>query len=254
MTNVHERLPGAIPPLSNAVPPAESAPAVIGGLASAGGSDDRISRLMRPGSPADVRSGGVIQQLLGIIRQLIAMLGFGGASLAQNAPQTYFQNADASSAGDPHLAFSGTNLSGSTQQAHFDSMTGHADLLDSGSFQGGYRISTAVTQPGANGVTYNERATIATNYGRTRISLDKDGDAYAVKNGHRFSLAPNRTYDLGNGESVLRNADGSLEVRDRNVEGGSIVTTLSLNGQGVDVRAHAQDVELGGDLLSGAAH
>ena len=253
MTNVHERLPGAIAPLSNAEPPAGNALALGGGLPTAGSADDRISRLTRP-VPPDVRSGGVIQQLLGLIQQLIAMLGFGGASAMQSDPQSFFQNADASSTGDPHLAFSGTGLSGTTQQKHFDSMNGHADLLDSASFQGGYRISTTTTQPGANGVTYNERATIATNYGRTRVSLDKDGDAYLVKNGRRFSIAADHTYDLGNGEMVHRNADGSLEVREHNAEGGSIVTTLSLNGQGVDVRTHAQNVELGGDLPGGAAN
>lgn len=253
MTNVHERLPGAIPPLSNAEPPAGNELALGRGLPTGGSADDRISRLMPP-APAGAQSGGVIAQLLGVIQQLIAMLGFGGTQNAQSDPQTYFQNADASSTGDPHLAFSGTGLSGSTQQTHFDSMTGHADLLDSASFQGGYRISTKTTQPGANGVTYNERATISTNHGRTRVSLDKNGAAYLFKNGRRVTMAANRTYDLGNGEVVRRNADGSLEVRDRNAEGGSIVTTLSLNGQGVDVRTHAQDVELGGDLVSGAAH
>jgi hypothetical protein len=51
-----------------------------------------------------------------------------------------------------------------------------------------------------------------------------------------------------------RNADGSLEIRENNTEGGSIVTTLSLNGQGVDVRTHAQNVELGGDLMRGASN
>jgi hypothetical protein len=253
MTNVQERLPGAIPPFPNAEPPAGNTLALGGGLPSPGSADDRISRLTRP-VPPDTRSGGVIQQLLALIQQLIAMLGSGNAPNVQSDPQTYFQNADASSTGDPHLAFSGTGLSGSTRQKHFDSMTGHADLLDSASFQGGYRISTNTTQPGANGITYNERATIATNYGRTRVSLDKDGDAYLVKNGRRFSIAANRTYDLGKGESVRRNADGSLEVRDSNAEGGSIVTTLSLNGQGVDVRTHAQNVELGGDLPGGAAN
>jgi hypothetical protein len=253
MTNVHERLPGAIPPLSSSEPPAGNELALGGGLPTAGSADDRISRLARP-VPPDVRSGGVFQQLLAAIQQLIAMLGAGGAANAQSSPQTYFQNADASSTGDPHLAFSGTGLSGSMQQQHFDSMTGHADLLDSASFQGGYRISTKTTQPGANGVTYNERATVSTNYGRTRVSLDKDGDAYLMKNGRRFSIAANHTYDLGHGEMVHRNADGSLEIRENNTEGGSIVTTLSLNGQGVDVRTHAQNVELGGDLMRGASN
>lgn len=253
MTTVQDRLPGAIAPLANG-PFSEGNTLAIGGLPVAAG-DDSIRRFPRPTLPHPGIGGpaGLIQQLLAIIQQLLSMLGLGSGLSFPNGAQTYFQNADASSTGDPHLAFNGTDLSGNAQHAHFDSMSGHADLLDSDSFAGGYGIATLTTQPGANGVTYNERATVSSDYGRTQVSLDKGGDAYVLQNGRRFSVDPGRSYDLGNGESVTRRADGSLEVRDRNAEGGSIVTLLTENGQGVDVHAHAYGVDLGGDLLRGSA-
>lgn len=199
----------------------------------------------------------IIQQLLGIIQQLLTALGLGGlgglgGGNAWNGPQgpeTYFQNASGASVGDPHLNFSGTNGTGSTQNAHFDSMIGHSDLLDSDSFAGGYQVSTSVTQPGPSGVTYNQQATIATNFGGTQVSLDKDGNASIVQNGQTLSLADGQSYDLGNGESVTRNSNGSVVVTDNNGMNGSITTTLSENGNGVDVNTQANNVDLGGDLL-----
>ena len=65
-----------------------------------------------------------------------------------------------------------------------------------------------------------------------------------------ISLANGQSYDLGNGETVTRNANGSLAVTDNNGMGGTITTTLSENGQGVDVTAQANNVDLGGDLLN----
>lgn len=213
--------------------------------------------------PVDVPPGqgiigpplGILSQLVSIIQQLLSMLGMGGmfGSLFGNAsqmPGTYFQNASASSTGDPHLSFNGTDGSGATRQARFDSMTGHGDLLDSDSFAGGYQISTSVTQPGANGVTYNQQATISTGFGSTQISLDKNGNATVMQNGQTLSLADGQSYDLGSGQMVTRNANGTVVVRDDNGMGGSVTTTLSANGSGVDVSTQAANVDLGGDLLN----
>jgi hypothetical protein len=128
-------------------------------------------------------------------------------------------------------------------------MNSHADLLDSDSFAGGYQISTNVTQPGANGVTFNQSATITTGFGSTQVSLDKNGTATIQENGQSIALANGQSYDLGNGETVSRNGDGSVVVTDNNGIGGTITTTLSENGQGVNVNAQAGNVDLGGDLL-----
>lgn len=199
--------------------------------------------------------GGIVSQLLDVIQQLVSMLSgtslfgsmFGGS---QPAPQTFYQHATGSSTGDPHLGFSGTDGNGRTQSARFDSMTGHGDLLDSDSFPGGYQLSTSVTQPGANGVTYNQEATISTGFGQTQVSLDRNGNARILQNGETISLANGQSVDLGGGETVTRNADGSVVVRDENALGGSIATTLSRNGEGVDVNTQASNVDLGGDLLN----
>jgi hypothetical protein len=195
-------------------------------------------------------TNGIVSQLLSIVQQLLSMLGMG--NMLGNLPgaEQTFQTATASSLGDPHLGFSGTTAGGFNQQTHFDSMSDHGDLLDSDSFAGGYRIATSVTQPGANGVTYNQQATVCTNFGSTQISLDRSGNATISQNGRTMSIADGQSVLLGGGESVTRNADGSLVIADANGLGGSITTTLSENGHGVDVTAQANDVDLGGDLLN----
>jgi hypothetical protein len=242
MNNILERLPTAAIafPLeagSTANESAQNPQSPLGGIAG-----DAINLMRRPGM-TDVMTGGamgIVSQLIDIIKQLL--LSFG-----QN--QNFFSSATASSTGDPHLAFDGTDAAGANRQSHFDSMTAHRDLLDSASFAGGYKISTAVTQPAANGVTYNREATISSNFGRTRVSLDNAGNVKILSNGRAVSIAQGQTIDLGNGESVTRNADGSLAVTEQNGMGGSITTHLSENGSGVDVNVQAQNVTLAGDLV-----
>lgn len=245
MNYVQERLPGgaiapAVPDMSPAIagPVRQTAASAIGRF-----SGDAVNMLRRPAG--DMMTGGamnMISQLLSIVQQLLASLG-----------QSFFANATASSTGDPHLAFDGTDGHGSARHTHFDSMRGHDDLLDSSSFAGGYRISTQVTQPGANGVTYNRAATVSTNFGNTRVSLDKDGNAGITSNGRKISIADGESIDLGNGEAVTRNADGSLLVTDDNGMGGRVTTRLSENGSGVDVNIEAQQVDLGGDIVNGGS-
>lgn len=202
-------------------------------------------------SPASGISG-ILSQLAGIISQLLSMLGlsFGNAQAA-NQPQTYFSNATASSTGDPHLAFQGTAANGASQQTRFDSMVNHRDLLESSSFAGGYRVATKVTKPDARGVTYNREATVSTGFGQTQIELDNQGNASIRENGQTRAIAKGQNIDLGNGERVARNADGSLQIVDANGMGGSITTLLTQNGSGVDVSVQSQNVDLGGDLLQG---
>lgn len=252
MTNVQPHLPSALAPVgSSDAPAANSEAAQIPLLGVASG--DRIGQLLRPQAAAggEFPAANLLQQVMAAIRQLLSMLSSGGGNA--QAPHGYFQSADASSTGDPHLAFDGTGVAGATQHTRFDSMTGHRDLLHSRSFGGGLRVSTRTTQPDANGITYNRSATVTTNYGGTQVTLENDGDAYVMENGRRFNLAAGAAYNLGNGEAVTRGADGSVQVRENNAEGGSILTTLTQNGHGVDARMHAVDVELGGDLLGGGS-
>lgn len=242
MTNIQDRLiSGAATPLF-----AEASTAFDGSAQQTLGtrmgriSGDAINMLRRP--VGDAMTGGamgLLSQLMEIIQQLLSSFG-----------QTNFGNASASSTGDPHLAFVGTDCSGNAHDAHWDSMQSHKDLLDSSSFDGGYRISTQVTQPGANGVTYNREATVITNFGNSRVSLDNAGNATIASGGRSFSVANGQTIDLGDGETVSRNTDGSLAVTEQNGLGGTITTHLSENGPGVDVNVQAQDVDLGGDLVS----
>jgi hypothetical protein len=130
-------------------------------------------------------------------------------------------------------------------------MRAHSDLLDSDSFSGGYRVATQVTKPNGKGVTLNANATIATANGATSVSM-KAGGSYAVEsNGTNVTLQQGHSTSLGNGESVLLNADGSLTVSDSNGSGGTLVTTLAANHDGgVDVETSAHDVDLGGYLVN----
>lgn len=201
-----------------------------------------FANLMLGGAPGPGSIGAIIQQFIGMLQALLGSLSGSGA-------ENYYTDASASSTGDPHLAFSGTQANGTTQSAHFDSMSGHDNLLDSDSFNGGYRISTQVTAPNANGVTSNKSATVTSNYGATQVSLDNQGAATIISNGQAVPISAGQTLDLGNGATVTKNNDGSLVVINVDGNGGTIGTTLRVNGGGVDVTSNAHGVDVGGDIL-----
>lgn len=228
---------------------------------------DGITRLLPPqlqgaADEAYDAASGVLQNTLNPIGSLLGGIGSllsqlanylsGDASGNSGASEQRYANASASSTGDPHLSFNGTAGDGTSANAKWDDMNSHADLLDSDSFAGGYRVSTTTTSPNANGITYNGSATVSTNGGNTGVTLDASGNATLVENGRSINIADGRTFNLGNGETVARAQDGSLTITDRNRNGGSITTTLRDNGSGgVDVNASAQNVDLGG-YLAGA--
>jgi hypothetical protein len=203
------------------------------------------------GSPPQQPDGwnAILSQLANLMNEIMSKIGgaFGGP--AHSTGDTFYDNASAGSTGDPHLAFNGTAGTGASKATRFDSMQGHRDLLDSDSFAGGFQISTQVTQPDAHGVTYNRRASISTDGGATRVSLDKNGNATIEQYGATTALADGQTIDLSNGESATRAQNGTVTVSETNAEGGRIATTLSENGHGVDVNVQAHDVDLNGDLL-----
>jgi hypothetical protein len=205
---------------------------------------DKIRRAPFPSWPSAMGAAGglsaILSQIMSLLQQLMSALG--------SSAQPFFNSAQASSQGDPHLAFDGTTGSGA-QQARFDSMDDHPDLLDSNSFRGGFRIATAVTQPDANGVTFNRRASVTTDFGATQVSLDNHGDARVMRHGKSTVLSAGQSLQLGPRESVVRNADGSVVISDRTESGGNITTTLRDSGPGVDVSVSAQAVQLGGDLV-----
>lgn len=193
----------------------------------------------------------------GLFQQLGSMFGSpsqtGSGSPPQGStsggrPEAYFTNASASSVGDPHLAFDGTTGAGATASDKWNSMTGHANLLSSDSFDGGYRVSTQTTAPNAKGIDYNDCATVTTDGGATAVSMQKDGAYSVTENGRSVSLTQGQSTSLGNGESVTLNSDGSLTVADANGSG-TISTTLKSTGSAVDVTNTAHDVDLGGFLV-----
>jgi len=189
--------------------------------------------------------GGLIQQLMQMLQSLMGqtsgMPGFPG--MPGGNGEQYFSNATGGSVGDPHLSFNGN---------HWNSMASHADLLHSDSIPGGFRVSTQVTPPNQNGAAWNQSATISMNGGATTVSLNNNGMPTIERDGEPITLADGQTTQLGNGESVTRNANGSLTVVAQNGSGGEITTTLTSQGQGVNVEVSAQNVDLGGALVRGS--
>jgi hypothetical protein len=205
---------------------------------------DTISRLLNPGgntqntgTASNMSPSSLISQLFSLLSQLLSSL-----SGNNNASEQYFNAASGGSNGDPHLSFNGNT---------WNDMQGQSDLLDSDSIRGGYQLSTQTTTPSANGVTYNQQATVTTGHGNTSVTLDKNGNASLVQNGVVTSIANGQTIDLGRGETVTRNQDGSLSITSTAANGGLIATTMSENGKGVDVNVTAKNVDLGGALVSG---
>jgi hypothetical protein len=189
--------------------------------------------------------GGLTQFLSQMISQFFGNNGSsnGLTSSGLASDEQYFNSASGGSVGDPHLSFNGTT---------WNNMGSQPDLLNSDSFHGGYQLSTQTTAPSANGVTYNQSATVATNFGGTQVTLDNAGNATITQNGYSYPMAPGTQYNLGHGENVARNQDGSLAITCSNRNGGTITTTMRDNGQGVDVNTSANNVNLGGVLVNGA--
>jgi hypothetical protein len=226
----------------------DAPPASIGAAPPNG---DMVSRLLNPGalfgglSTPSLGSSGcsglssIISQLVAIIQQLLSGTGWNGGSTSQQ----YFSSATGGSNGDPHLSFNGST---------WNDMNGAWNLIDSDSFPGGFRISTQTTAPNAAGVTYNRQATLTTNFGTTAVTLSNDGAATYLQNGTTNAIAPGQTIDLGNGETVARNSNGSLTIACTTPSGGTITTTMCDKGQGVDVNVDANNVDLGGTLVNGS--
>jgi hypothetical protein len=196
--------------------------------------------------------GSMLAQLMQMMQMLMSSLGLGSypppgcGSGSPGCPQygneKYYASATGASQGDPHLSFNGNT---------WDNMTSQPNLLQSDSFPGGYQISTQVTPPSANGITHNQSATIAMNGGATAVSLNNQGQASIQEYGQNVSISPGQTVQLGNGENVTCNSNGSLTVVAQNGSGGQITTTLTRFGQGVNVNVNAQNVDLGGALVTG---
>lgn len=215
------------------------------------GDEDGISRFVPPGignamlqNPMQTALfgplSGLLQQLMQMLQSMTGSEGYGGCNGYGN--EQYFSNASGSSTGDPHLSFNGS---------HWDSMSSQPDLLDSASIPGGYQVSTQVTAPNTRGITYNQSATVALDNGNVAVSMNNQGQATVRQGDRMIPIAAGQTLDLGRGASVTCNGNGSVSVLAQNAYGGRIQTTLTAQGQGVNVETSAQNVDLGGALVAG---
>jgi hypothetical protein len=258
-------LDGQLGPNALSVPAgnAENGGTIFQGAAPAAG--DNISRFVPPGynqgtlaAPYNDGYGnsGSIQTLfgplMGMLQQLMqalqSLMGYGcnapysGGSCPPPGNERFFQNANGSSEGDPHLSFNG---------ARWNNMVSQPDLLNSNSFAGGFQISTQTTPPNGKGVSWNQSATLSLNNGATRISMNNEGQPAITSFGQPISIARGQTLQLGDGESVTYEQNGSLRVCASNGTGGRIDTTLAAEGRGVNVDVTAHNVDLGGALVNG---
>jgi len=211
-----------------------------------------------------VSSGGVTGLLSGLVtmlQQLVGALLNQGTNASPcswrnpvaSGPQQQFENADVSSTGDPHIATAGTRIGpggNSAVDERWDSMAAHEDLVHSNQIDGGYRVSTTVTQPDANGVTFNKSATVHANFDQDAITMNRDGSFGIFDDGRQVQLGKGESATLSGGETVTANQDGSLVVDAQSANGGSIATTLRSTGAGVDVTTHAHEIALGGDAIA----
>ncbi len=205
---------------------------------------------------ASTGSGG----LMGMLQQMISAFGNALQSGAQAAlgggstvpANTLFSSATLSSAGDPHLSLCGTTAASATPlDAHFDSMTSHADLFSTPSF-GGYQVSTTTSAPNPNGVTTNASATAMLDHGADTMTMNADGSLAVTSGGQAIDIADGTSATLAGGATISRADNGAVTIADTNAWGRSLSTTFAANGSGVDVTAQAQNVALGGDLVQTA--
>lgn len=188
--------------------------------------------------------------VMGLVQRLVgALLGSGAEALRERGPQRHAADLDFGAVGDPHLSERGTLAGGGSIDKRFDSMSAHDDLLHARDAAGGYRVSTAVTAPDANGVTWNRSATVHANGGADRVTMRKDGTVSVVDAGRTVALGRGQSLTLSGGETVSEAQDGSLTVTASDARGGTIATTLRATGNGVDVTAHAHAIAVGGDIV-----
>jgi hypothetical protein len=180
----------------------------------------------------------------------------GGNQTGVSAPpapqQQYFNNVTISSTGDPHIAETGTRATpggGVAVDERYDCMSSQSDLADARSAAGGYRVATTVTQPGKDGITYNQSATVYANHDQDAITMNRDGSFSISSDGQTESLTRGQSLTLAGGETVTENHDGSLAVSARNSRGGSITTSMRSTGSGVDVTVMGTNIGIGGDVV-----
>jgi hypothetical protein len=238
-----------------------------GAITGDGGGANAIGGMFGTTNASNGSIAGIITGLLGLLQQLVASFLNQGQTTssaqtpsqpqnqqcAAGGPGQRFEDVDVSSTGDPHLAAVGTReAGGGAIDAHWDSMTSQNDLVHSAQIDGGYRVSTSVTQAGANGVTSNQSATVHANFDQDTVTMNRDGSFAVYDNGAEVRLGKGESAVLSGGETVAENEDGSLVVGARSANGGTIATTLRANGAGVDVTTHAHDIAVGGDAIAHA--
>ncbi len=228
-----------------------------------GNGANSLGALFGIGNPWNGSIAGILTGLVSLLQQLVgSFLNQGRNQIpaqpqhhncASNGAQQRFEDIDVSSTGDPHLAAVGTREGpGGALDLHWDSMTSQNDLVHSTQIDGGYRVSTAVTQPGANGVTSNQSVTVHANFDQDAVTMNRDGSFAIYDNGAEVRIGKGESAVLSGGEAVSENQDGSLVVGARSATGGTIATTLRANGAGVDVTTHAHEIAVGGEAIERA--
>jgi len=124
-----------------------------------------------------------------------------------------------------------------------DDLTTNDDVVHSDEFRGGFRVSTAAAQPGADGGTSPTSATVHMNYDRDRITMSSDGWFAVVDGGKEdpelSQIGPDEGATLSGDEVINVNRDGSLGISAGNLRGLATLTLLKGTGTSVDVTIEA---------------
>ena len=242
-------------------------PAWFGGSGDPSATLGSLGSTLPGGAPNPYAGGGIgaiLAQLSNQVQQTIAKLGNALMGTSPSAPgaapangSATFSNVSLASAGDPHLSVSGSELNadGTTTgvNSKFDSMTAHRDLFSTRDFGDGFHVSTAVTQPSANGITQNASATASMDGGRESVTLTDAGTISVTDHGQAVALAAGQSVTLSGGQQVSEAANGAVSISE-SAFGESLTATFAQNGSGgVDVTAQGQNVTLGGDLITGGS-
>lgn len=177
--------------------------------------------------------------------QNVATPGFTGPGLNATDPTMNVKGAAITTNGDPHIA---SNIDG--KKSWSDNMGSQSDLIDANnSFAGGYQESTQVGNAGKDGKTFNKEIDFQVGGAKVSATGNKGDVSVSVQNGPTASaqtLSKGESLTTSEGATITLDKSGKLEVTDNNETGGTLTTTVSSSGKGLDATSSGSNIDLGG--------
>jgi len=161
---------------------------------------------------------------------------------ASTVPSTF----DVRSWADPYIT---STINGNT--ASQTNMNSIPNLVNaSSSIVGGYQVSTTTASANANGVTYNQTATIQLDNNAQLIDtynpLNNTQSAVFVQGSSSQALTPGSSVYFANQGTIEVNNDGSLEIRANGPNAAFAQTYIGTDGTGLDVESNGANAFITG--------